>query len=197
MQQSFGLRDVFGKDGKPFPLDENNFSYFINKKLAKEPFSSCGINFDLFSIPGRDPKVSCYEFHTGTQKGEKFIDFYNIDIGDQNIPDLSTIKKSIELFNPFEAYLTSTANELQLQTFKRQNNAPGFLKPVIIRWLHYLDSSMIKNVGGLDHCLIAPAWRVEKFHNGVIIQLLEEPIDMENYDHCQAQLKVMTHFGLQ
>jgi len=55
---------------------------------------------------------------------------------------------------------------------------------------------MAISLGGIDYCLKAPAWRVERFCEGVLIQLVEGLFDTDNPKHVQIQRDAMKYFGI-
>ena len=103
---------------------------------------------------------------------------------------------TVEVFEPFEAYLSEFTNEENLRWFERQQACPGFKRPAIIRGFHYMDEEFAKSVGGTEYCLKAPAWRVERFCDGVLIELTEALFDNDNSEHLAVQRKVMEYFGI-
>jgi hypothetical protein len=138
-----------------------------------------------------------FEIHTGTNPDEVFVDSYDISIGESSkVPDFDYFEKSIEIFKPFEAYISEFKNESKLNSYDRQQAIPGFSKPAIIRGFHYLDKGMADSIGGIKYCLKAPAWRVRKFCEGVLIQLVPGLFDPTNPDHLQIQEHAMAYFRL-
>jgi len=59
---------------------------------------------------------------------------------------------------------------------------------------HYVDEAMARSIGGIDYCLRAPAWKVERFCQGVLIQLVRGLFDSENPEHCRIQKETMKYF---
>jgi hypothetical protein len=110
------------------------------------------------------------------------------------VPDFDYFEKSIKIFKPFEAYLSEGDNEFALDAYDRQS--PKFDKPAIIRGFHYLDEGMARAVGGIKHCLKAPAWHVERFCEGVLIELVPGLFDNSNPEHIRVQEEVMDYFDL-
>jgi hypothetical protein len=108
------------------------------------------------------------------------------------------LEKSITLFKPFEAYVAEVSNETKLDSYMRQKalGAAEFSKPAIIRWFHYIDKQLVEAIGGVEFCLKAPAWRVERFCDGVLFQLCEELFDPNNLDHLQVQKQVMEYLEI-
>jgi hypothetical protein len=189
---------LYDKRDKPVPLAPSDLHKIFQKKIDKI-FPGIGVNVDFFSIPPgkRDDNTVRFEIHTGTHPDEIFIDAYNISIGDgKKVPDLSYFEKSIEIFRPFEAFLSEFNNEDDLDAYDRQQAIPKFDKPAIIRGFHYLDEGMARSIGGIDYCLKVPAWKVERFCEGVLIRLVPGLFDPENPEHLKIQRQAMKYFKL-
>jgi hypothetical protein len=198
MKQAFRFQVLYDKNGKPVALTasvlQNIFLKVINKRSP-----GVGVVVDFFSIPpgNRDNNTIRFEFHTGTHPDKVFIDTYDISIGEtRKVPDLSYFQRSIETFEPFEAYVSEFKNENDLNAYDRQQAIPKFDKPAIIRGFHYLDEGMARSIGGIDHCLKAPAWKVERFCEGVLIHLVPGLFDPENPEHLKIQKQAMKYFEL-
>ena len=154
---------------------------------------------DFFSVPPgkRDDNTVRFEIHTGTHPDKIFIDFYDISIGEgRKVPDLSYFERSIQILKPFEAFLSEFDNEDALDSYDRQQAIPKFDKPALIRGFHYLDEGMARSIGGIDYCLKAPAWKVERFCEGVLIRLVPGLFDPENPEHLKIQRQAMKYFKL-
>ncbi len=197
MKEAFRCSEIYGSNSKPLELTRENLERIFRKKIDKL-FPGIGVNVDWFSIPPRkrDDNTVRFEIHTGTFPDEVFIDTYDISIGEaKKVPDLSYFEKSIQIFEPFEAYLGESENEYALDSYNRQQEIP-FDRPAIIRGFHYMDESLIRNIGGMKHCLKAPAWKVERFCKGVLIELVPGLFDHENPEHLKIQQEAMEHFGI-
>jgi hypothetical protein len=198
MKEAFRISRLYDKSNKPVRLTPSDLNNIFQRKLGKR-FPSIGADVDFFSIPpgNRDDNTVRFEIHTGTHADEAFIDTYDIVIGeDRKVPDLSYFEKSIEIFRPFEAFLSEFDNEDALDSYDRQQAIPKFDKPAIIRGFHYLDEGMARSIGGIDHCLKAPAWKVERFCEGVLIRLVPGLFDPENPEHLKIQRQAMKYFKL-
>jgi hypothetical protein len=198
MKAAFRFSVLYDKRNKPVNLIPSDLHKIFQQKIDKI-FPSIGVNVDFFSIPPRmrDRNTVRFEIHTGTHPDEIFIDFYNISIGEERkVPDLSYFEKSIEILKPFEAFLSEFDNEDALDSYDRQQDIPKFDKPAIIRGFHYLDEGMARSIGGINHCLKAPAWKVERFCDGVLIRLVPGLFDPENPEHLKIQRQAMKYFKL-
>lgn len=196
MREGLKFSDFFDKNDKPLEISTGTLRNIFEKKLAKERFPNIGVVFHFFSIQPskRDDNTIRFEIHTGTHPDEVFVDSYDIDIGGSNLlPDLEYFKKSIKIFKPFEAYLSEFRNESELNAYDRQQDIPKSDRPAIIRGFHYLDKDLSSSVGGIERCLKAPAWKIERFCEGVLIQLTEGIFDSENPDHIKIQKEVMKY----
>jgi len=198
MKEAFRYSRLYDSHDKPVELTETGLRKILEKNVDKV-FPSIGATLDFFTIPPRkmDDDTVSFEIHTGTQPDEPFIDAYDISMDDKRkIPDFDYLERSIQIFKPFEAFLSETENEYQLNAFNRQRAHPGFSKPAIIRGFHYLDEGMARSIGGSTYCLKAPAWHVKKFCDGVLFELFPGPLDSDNPDHLEAQEGVVAYFNM-
>lgn len=198
MKEAFRFPVLYDKNSKPVDVSASVLRSIVESKINRE-FPGIGGNVDFFSIPplNRDKNTVRFEIHTGTHSDEIFIDTYHISIGAASkVPDFDYFEKSIGIFRPFEAYISEFKNESNLDAYNRQQAIPKFDKPAIIRGFHYLDKDMADSIGGIRCCLNAPAWRVRRFCEGVLIQLVPVPFDSSNPKHLEIQENVMAYFGL-
>jgi len=187
-------------DDRNRPVDtSHDYLYPMFQKRIDKVFPGIGVNKDFFSIPprNRDDNTVRFEIHTGTHPEEIFIDSYDISIGAARlVPNCSYLRRSIQIFQPFEAYVAESRNEDFLDAYNREQAIPKFDKPAVIRGFHYLDEGIARSIGGIDYCLKAPAWKVERFCQGVLIQLVRGLFDSDNPEHLRIQKKTMQYFGL-
>jgi hypothetical protein len=198
MKEAFRIPELYDKRNRPVPLTPSDLQNMFLRKIDKT-FPGIGVNVDFFSIPPRkrDDNTVRFEIHTGTRPDEIFIDFYDISIGEaRQVPDLSYFEKSIQILKPFEAFLSEFDNEDALDSYDRQQAIPKFDKPALIRGFHYLDEGMARSIGGIDYCLKTPAWKVERFCEGVLIRLVPGLFDPENPEHLKIQKQAMKYFKI-
>jgi hypothetical protein len=195
MVEAFRCRHLYDGRSKPLEIVEPNLRSLFEKTAARQ---NVGADEDFFTIPPRkrDNNTARIEIHTGTQLGKPFIDFYCVSMDKHIVPNLEYFEKSIEIFKPFEAFLSESKNERMLDAYNRQRSNPGFVKPATIRGFHYLNEDMANSIGGVDYCLKAPAWHVEEFCEGVLIWLVPALFDSENPEHLEAQEEVMAYFKM-
>lgn len=192
--------------GEPPLFDSNDNEIECNEasilKLItaakKEVPNGAPTNFDLFAGKGDPNNVHRYEFCIGTSPGKIFIDFFALQFGgiDSLKFGLDTLKLLIDVSMPFEAFLAENNNEFDLNSKGRQNRIQGFKKPAIIRGLHFLDSDMVRSLGGVSFCHKAPAYLIEDYGGGVIIQLVADNWDSQNLVHKSIQAQSNNYFGL-
>jgi hypothetical protein len=171
----------------------------IFEREAKRLLPGLGATEHFYTIPprNRDDNTVAVEIHTGTARDEQFLDTYNISMGDKRkVPDFDYFEKAIEIFEPFEAFLAEAENEFRLNAFDRERVGVPFTKPGIIRGFHYLDAGMAESIGGIEYCLKAPAWNVDRFCKGVLIELVLGLFDSNNPEHLEVQEDVMEYFHL-
>ncbi|HMK36970.1 MAG TPA: hypothetical protein VK463_17990, partial [Desulfomonilaceae bacterium] len=198
MKEAFRFPELYDKNSKPVEIAEEVLQKAFQKKIDKQ-FPGIGVNVDFFSIPprNRDRNTVRFEIHSGTHPDEVFIDSYDISIGEaRKVPDVEYFEKSIEIFKPFEAYLSEIKNESLLNAYDRQQVLLKFDKPAIIRGFHYLDEGMARSIGGIDYCLKAPAWNVKRLCKGVLIELVPGLFDTSNPEHLGVQEETMAYFDM-
>jgi hypothetical protein len=165
--------------------------------LAKASISGAGADIDIFGRLGEGDEYVACEIHTGTRPGEPFIDHYNVDFGSGGLlVGTDEFKAAVRAMRPFEAFLAELNNDDDLEAYDRQQQLGFFTAPAIIRGLHYFDRKLAAPIGGIEHCLKAPASRAEPFLDGVLIQLVDGPFDPMNTDHLRRQQDVMSYLGI-
>jgi hypothetical protein len=199
MQPAFGLSTLYYRRGKPVELSAAALEKRFKGIMRREILPGYGASEDFFTVlpSQRGGNNVGFTITTGTQPGGKYIDMYNIDIGEAGkVPDRSHLKQSIEIFNPFEAYLSDSRNEAALRLHRRRQAIPDLRRPAMIAGFHYLDEVLARSVGGIDHCLKAPAWRASRFCKGVLFELTQGLFENDNREHRDVQRRVMEHLGI-
>jgi hypothetical protein len=199
IKQNFGIVDFYDRNDKIVDLSEEYLQKLLESKLPKGRFSKLGATINFFSQPPslRDDSTLLVEIHTGTNPEKRLIDHYNFSIGNHfDLQYLDFIRDSIKLFNPFEAFVLESANEFKTQAHVRQQSIRNFERPSIIRYIHYINLNSVQVLGGLEFCLGAPAWKVQEFHQGILLQLCEEVFEPDNPQHLQVQAEVMKYFSM-
>lgn len=198
MKQAFKCCALYDKKEESVEIAVDVLQKIFEKKVDKR-FPEIGVNVDFFSIPPRkrDKNTVRFEIHTGTHPDEIFIDTYHISIGAASkVPDFDYFENSVEIFKPFEAYISEFRNESLMNAYDRQQAIPKFDRPAIIRGWHYLDEGMARSIGGIKYCLKAPAWHVERFCEGVLIQLVPGLFDSDDPEHLDIQKEVMEYLHM-
>jgi hypothetical protein len=198
MKEAFRFPRLYDRTDLPIELGVSVLRAIFQKEINKRS-PGIGSDVDFFSIPPRkrDDNTVRFEIHTGTGPEQIFIDTYHISIGAANkVPDFDYFEKSIEIFKPFEAYISEFRNESLMNAYDRQQAIPKFDRPAIIRGWHYLDEGMARSIGGIQCCLKAPAWHVERFCEGVLIQLVPGLFDSDDSEHLAVQEEVMEYFHI-
>jgi hypothetical protein len=198
VREAFHLTVLYDSNSKPADISEAG----LEKKCEKEskkllPGLGALLHFYTISPRKMDHNTMAVDIHTGTAPEEDSIDYFSISMGGKKtLPDFEYFERSIEIFKPFEGFLADDENEFQLKARDRQRSNPGFTKPAIIRGLHYLDKDMAKSIGGINYCLKAPAWQVDRFCEGILIDLVPGVFDSTNPEHLEVQEKVMAYFDM-
>jgi hypothetical protein len=198
MRKAFRFPVLYDRNDKPVEITAPVLQDIFRKETSKH-FPKIGATVHFFSIPpkNRDDNTVRFEIHTGTHPDETFIDSYDISIGaEPKVPDLSYFQRSIEIFRPFEAYVSEFRNDADLNWYEREQAIPNFDKPALIRGFHYLDKGMAASIGGIDHCLKAPGWKIETFCEGILIQLAPGLFDPTNTEHLKIQQQAMKYFKM-
>lgn len=201
MKEAFHISDVYDEKNKAVALTIASLRKIVKHRI-REPFPEVGATFGFFSIPpdDRDDDTVRFEFHTGTSpepRPYERIDTYDISIGDARlVPDLTYFKLSVLIFRPFEAFVEESKNEIAMNTYERMHATRDFSSPDIIRGFHYLDEGMARSIGGIDFCLGAPAWKVERFCDGVLIRLVPGLFDNNSVSHRRIQHEAMKYFNI-
>jgi hypothetical protein len=198
VQEAFQCTALYDTTDKAVPITEASLLNTFQKKYDSR-FPGLGINVHLFTIPPRrrDDDTVRIEIHTGTHPSKKFIDTFNISMDDsRKVPSMDYFEKFIEIFKPFEAFMAEGRNEAAFDTYNRQQAIPKFDRPAIIRGFHYLDATMAQSIGGIKYCLKAPAWHVQRFCEGVLIELVPELFDSYNPEHLRVQKEVLDYFHI-
>lgn len=190
-----GLSKFEVPSGGDFVPTSEEMEALFQAAARKAPFPEAGADLDVHGrIQGTNEYIRC-GLHSGTKPGEPFIDHYNADFGESGLRiNANDFRRAVEVMRPFEAFLAELNNEDALDAYTRQQQV-GFKAPAIIRSLHYFDERLASQVGGIDHCLQAPAARIERFLDGVLIELVAEPFDPTNAVHLDTQQRVMKYLG--
>lgn len=131
----------------------------------------------------------------GVGGGKWSQNYFNLDFTRSNrMPALQYFEKSIELIRPYEASIVEVDSDRE--TRQRLPEKPHSDRPRILQWFHYMNDELVDLVGGTDHCLTAPVFRVQPFCDGLLFQLTEETFDADNPRHQELQLAAMNYLGL-
>jgi hypothetical protein len=198
VREAFQIPVLYGSDNKIVEISEENLERRFEKE-AKKLLPGVGVNMGLFSIPPRERDIDTIFvlIHSGSDPDGPIIDSFSVSVNKKKLlPDLDYLGKFIKIFKPFEAFLSDRENEIQLNSYERERAIGGFTKPAIIRGLHYLDKDMAMSIGGINYCLKAPAWHVDRFCEGVLIDLVPGVFDSSNPEHLGAQQDVMAYFDM-
>ncbi len=129
VEEAFRCSTLYDSSNRPVDISETGLRK-IFEKAAKRLLPGLGANEHFYTIPPRkrDDNTVSIEIHTGTHPTERFIDSYDILMGDKGkVPDFDYFEKSIQIFKPFEAFLAERQNEFKLDTFNREA-LPGILQ---------------------------------------------------------------------
>jgi len=197
IKASCGISGFELAGGRAFAATPEAIEAAVRSVLAKASVSGAGADIDIFGRLGNSDEYVACEIHTGTNPGEPFIDHYNVDFGAGGLlVGTDDFKAAVRAMRPFEAFLAELNNDDDLDAYGRQQQVGFFAAPAIIRGLHYFDRQLAAPIGGFEHCLRAPASRVEPFLDGVLIQLVDERFDPTNPEDLRRQQEVMKHLGM-
>lgn len=197
LAESCGVSRFETSDARAFAPTAEMLDTLFRSAGQEAPFPGAGADVDLHGRIGDSHEYIRCDFHTGTRPGGLFIDHYNVDFGESGLRiDARSFRRGIELMKPFEAFLAELNNEDELDAYTRQREVGLFKAPAIIRSLHYFDDRLALQVGGVDRCLLAPARKVDRFLNGVLIDLVGDAFNPTDATHVEAQRRVMEHLGM-
>ena len=159
LKEAFGFPDVYTEEG-PFPITEESFCRIIEKKATKT-----GLFLVLPAYRQEEPEGMAFRMVIGSPSEPRlFRDYLILNIRDWvGVDKLGYMEKCVDATTCAEAFVSDWRNEEALNFFDRDKAVFYCGRPGIIRWWHYMDNKMVKNLGGLDFCLKAPAWRVRQF----------------------------------
>lgn len=114
------------------------------------------------------------------------------------LPDLRYFRESIQALHPDEAMIREVQNDRNIG-MKRRGLHPKhpFERPRMLHWFHYLNAKKVELLGGFDHCLKTPAFKVEPFCDGLLFQLTEDPFDTNNPEHERIQARAMEYLAME
>jgi len=197
VKASCGISGFELAGGRAFAATPEAVEAVLRSVLAKASVSGAGADIDVFGRLGDSDEYVACEIHTGTNPGEPFIDHYNVDFGAGGlVVGTDDFRAAVRAMRPFEAFVAELNNDDDLDAYGRQQQVGFFAAPAIIRGLHYFDRQLAAPIGGLEHCLKAPASKVEPFLDGVLIQLVDGRFDPINPEHLRRQQEVMKHLGM-
>jgi hypothetical protein len=193
--------DLFG--GSPDPIDwstpQRLESYLKAKILPDVP--EAGADDILLTRPERerDPLTCRFTIHVGSATASPFIDMVRLEINEHlERPSVDFLRESIRILRPFEAYIDERFNMAHIGWFERARAvSPRHSHPAFICGTHYFTADKAAPLGGIGHCLNAPAYNVERFADGIWIQLCESGwLDKDNPNDWRIQQEVMEFFGI-
>ncbi len=111
-------------------------------------------------------------------------------------PDDAFFRAAIERIGPYEASVSPEQNGEQLRALIRERGRGNRSSVKSICWLHYLSWELADQLGGEKVLLQMPAFRVERFYKGFLIQLTEKPLDPNNGADLAVQRAAMEYLGL-
>jgi hypothetical protein len=178
-------------------LSERSLQQLLDQARQKAPSPTAGVDLDIHGAVGNTGDLIRFELHCGTHPDGIFVDFFNLDFGRNGpTPTPALVRIGVEALLPFEAFVAELNNEHTMRAYARQNAIPGFSRPAIIRWIHYLDATLVDSVGGVSRCMSAPVAAVHEIQDGILIQLTFDPFDPENQEHLAIQQNAIRHLGL-
>jgi hypothetical protein len=195
MREAFGVSDWRTSGDEIFPITTDQVARYLGAKIRKNQSKGVGI-MTLIPDEGNYPIMIC----TSTGSNEYLWDYMEVEFhAADGVPDLFYFARCIEACHPTVAEISHCDNKHALN-FAGRSYAQGRLgesrRPVIISWFHYFDNHIAEEFGGMAHCLRTPAYRVELFCEGILIQLTSNPFDPVSDQDLLAQRKAMQHLGL-
>ncbi len=181
----------------PFEWTFENFKNVLRKgsnREGKVEFLDLGYSVIFASSLQRKDQTSI-KLRVGTQHSRfsntmivKFPDNSYLSEKEQAGRLEELFKDCIPLFDPYWAAIINRDN-----TMKPQNNDIPLNK--FVHWLNYWASNLVDEIGE-DRLKVAPLFSTEKWHDGYLIKLHENPIDIESPAELEAQRAAKEYFGL-
>ncbi len=123
--------------------------------------------------------------------------FFGVDFSRRSeVPPIEYFTGLVTVIRPFEASVADVDNVSALIDERPSRADTRVPPPKGLYWLHYLNADLVKNVGGFEHALRTPCFRVSRFCDGLLFQLTEEPLDHTNERHREIQRRAMEHLGI-
>lgn len=189
--QAFGVR-YWTHAGRKVDMSRAALEQFFAASLARSPRPRAGVT--MVRAPHGTSDVGW--LNCGVGAVEYPPDWFRIDFRPRGFLKKTTyFRSAIAMSRPFEAAVWTWANEKRLNVMNRQD--PDHTRPAILRWFHYMDEQLAESVGGVEHCLKTPCYKVERFCDGVLFQLTKEPFNDDDPHHREVQLRAMRHLGLE
>ncbi|PHS05085.1 MAG: hypothetical protein COA78_15715 [Blastopirellula sp.] len=195
MQQAFGLLGWIDADEQLVDLRRDLIERALRSQASTSDLKRFGVNWVVKSVEMKNLLLVCI----GVGGDEWCENSFHLDASRVSLlPDLSFFRQSIESIRPFEAFILEEKNDDELREKRQQQTQTSRNGgPLALHWFHYMNEETANVVGGLSHCLQTPAFKVERFCEGVLFQLTAEPFDARNPQHQKMQNRAMIHLGLE
>lgn len=198
MQEAFGVRGWIDADGNLVDLRPEAVERLLLAQNRGRDLAKFGAGLVVVSV--EEHLSILLKIAVGGDEwapNDFSVDFSHTDI----LPNLRYFRQSIELIRPYEASIFEQSNfDALLDKHQQQPRMPPGMEPYrpwALDWFHYLDAELVDRVGGWEQCLNTPAYKVERFCDGVLFQLTAEPFDPDNPQHTEAQRQAMEHLALE
>ncbi len=195
MQQAFRVTNWRTGRDEVFEVSTKTVSRYLDEEGRIRPSSPGGI-ITLGPVEGSYPIM----ISASTGSSEYVWDFMWVDFhATDPVPDLSYFRRCIESCRPTVAEISHSDNLETLRFSDRaydQGRKGVSKRPVIINWFHYFNTQMADTFGGVAHCMEIPAYKVEHFCDGILIQLTPEAFNPTSETDLATQRNAMDFLGL-
>ena len=191
MQEAFQVSSWIDSEDRTVDLVHDSIESALRSKVSDSDFKRFGVTWVVKSNGNEAPIV----LKMAMGGDEWSPNFFTTDFSRTSVlPDLQFFKRAIQSIRPFESFILDENNERELR--RELSTKPRSEVPLILRWFHYMDSSLVDLVGGVQRCVETPAFKVDPFCDGVLFQLTEAAFEADNPQHKRLQLAAMRHLGL-
>jgi hypothetical protein len=193
MSEILGVSGWLDIKGRQVLMTPEYIDILIHKEYSSNHLANSGVEFCFRSIEGQPPIVT--SMTTGWEYSD---DYFNVGLSNiPKMPSLNSFLRCIESLSPVEAHISHYENVSEIVKIRNQRGIKVRKKPpYMLDWFTYIAEYFTNDIGGIEHCLATPVYKVERFFNGLIFQLTEELFDVHNPTHLQIQIRAMEHLGL-
>ncbi|MBI3862420.1 MAG: hypothetical protein HY290_11045 [Planctomycetia bacterium] len=202
MLNAFGLPlQLFNADSRPVNWSTANDLgiYLVNLSRPRPDFGACDSFFTRPPRERNETRTCVFDIEIGNAPTSPLIDSVKMVVNHHlKLPSVDFFRETILLLRPLQAFIDETYNMRHIDWVERSTRVrPRQSRPAYICGAHYFTEELARPLGGVAHCLKAPAFKVEEFADGIWIQLCESGwLDKDNPNDWRVQEDVMRFLGI-